>query len=186
MGRITFIIGGARSGKSTYAEKLANDFGKKVLYIATAIPFDEGMKARIKHHQESRPASWLTVEKDRDFHQLKHSEAFIKSEVVLLDCITVMVTNLMLDMCDDYDGIKQEELTEIELKIQKEVDTLLDVGKKLNKELIIVSNEVGLGVVPAYKLGNYFRDIAGRINQRLAEKSNQAFFVVSGMPLKIK
>ncbi|HEY5537299.1 MAG TPA: bifunctional adenosylcobinamide kinase/adenosylcobinamide-phosphate guanylyltransferase [Acetobacterium sp.] len=184
MGYLIFITGGARSGKSTYAEKLAKQSSKSVVYIATAIAFDDGMKDRIAKHQEQRPALWETIEQYKNFENMKKDPAFKKAEIVLFDCLTVMVTNNMLDFPVDYDTCSMEKVSEVEEAIKIEVETLLDVCKE--KTLIVVSNEVGLGLVPAYKLGSYFRDIAGRMNQLVASRADEAYLTVSGIPLKLK
>lgn len=184
------ILGGARSGKSTYAERkaheLSDEMGTHVLYIATALAFDEDMKDRIKKHQAARPAHWHTVEQFKDFTLLADQEAFKQSQVILLDCMTLMVSNLLLQYEVDFDHVNRTVIDEIECNIIKEVEALLRICKQYCKQLIVVSNEVGLGIVPAYRLGNIFRDIAGRINQRLAKEADQVFFLVSGLPLKIK
>lgn len=180
------ILGGARSGKSTYAESLAKTLSDQILYIATAIPFDDGMRDRIKKHQENRPHHWKTIERYRGFEGISEIEEFIGADVILLDCITVMITNLMLDEGCDYDQVTHEELDWIEARIMRQVDVLLEELELSGKKYILVSNEVGLGLVPPYKLGNYFRDIAGRINQRIADFVGEVYFVVSGIPMKIK
>ncbi|MFQ9698384.1 MAG: bifunctional adenosylcobinamide kinase/adenosylcobinamide-phosphate guanylyltransferase, partial [Zhenhengia sp.] len=100
--------------------------------------------------------------------------------------MTLMVSNLLLQYEVDFDHVKRTVIDEIEQNILKEVENLLSICKQHGKELIIVSNEVGLGVVPAYRLGNIFRDIAGRINQRLAKEADEVFFLASGLPLKLK
>lgn len=184
MGYLIFVTGGARSGKSTFAEKLAKEELTSVVYIATAIPFDDGMKDRIARHQEQRPALWETIEQYKNFETMKEDPAFKKAEIVLFDCLTVMVTNNMLDFPVDYDTCSMEKVSEVEEAIKIEVETLLDVCKE--KTLIVVSNEVGLGLVPAYKLGSYFRDIAGRMNQLVASRADEAYFTVSGIPMKLK
>ncbi|MDW7661154.1 MAG: bifunctional adenosylcobinamide kinase/adenosylcobinamide-phosphate guanylyltransferase [Bacillota bacterium] len=186
MNKGVLILGGARSGKSTFAESLAKSLTHKVLYIATAIPFDDGMRDRIKKHQKNRPSEWKTVEKYRGFEGLRDFDEFIGADVILLDCITVMITNLMLDEACDYDQITHEELDNIENRIVNQIDVLLDELEASGKKYILVSNEVGLGLVPPYKLGNYFRDIAGRINQRIASVVGEVYFVVSGIQMKIK
>lgn len=184
MGYIIFISGGARSGKSTYAEKLAIRSTKSVAYIATAIAFDDGMKDRIAKHQSQRPSTWGTIEQYRDFETLKDNPDFQKAEVILFDCLTVMVTNNMLDFNVDYDTCSMEIINEIEEKIKNQVEALLKACE--NKVIILVSNEVGLGLVPPYKLGNYFRDIAGRMNQLVASQADEFYFTVSGVPMKLK
>ncbi|KNZ41086.1 bifunctional adenosylcobinamide kinase/adenosylcobinamide-phosphate guanylyltransferase [Acetobacterium bakii] len=184
MGYLIFITGGARSGKSTYAEKLAKRSGKSVVYIATAIAFDDGMKDRIARHKEQRPGNWKTIEQYKGFETMKEEPAFKNAEIVLFDCLTVMTTNNMLDFPVDYDNCSMDQVAEIEEAIKIEVESLLDVCK--DKILIVVSNEVGLGLVPAYKLGSYFRDIAGRMNQLVASCADEAYFTVSGIPMKLK
>lgn len=184
MGRLIFVTGGARSGKSAYAENIAHQLGKPVAYIATAIAFDDGMKDRIAKHQVQRPDHWETIEQYKDFQMLADDPIFQKSEVVLFDCLTVMTTNNMLDFPVDFDTCTMEKVGEIEGAIKLEVEKLLEVCQ--DKILIMVSNEVGLGLVPAYKLGNYFRDIAGRMNQLVAGVANEAYFLVSGIPMKLK
>lgn len=184
MGHLVFVTGGARSGKSTYAENLAKQSSKSVVYIATAIAFDDGMKDRIARHKKQRSALWGTIEQYKKFETMKEDPAFIKAEIVLFDCLTVMTTNNMLDFPVDYDTCSMEKVAEVEESIKKEVENLLDVCN--DKMLIIVSNEVGMGLVPAYKLGSYFRDIAGRMNQLVASRADEAYFTVSGIPLKLK
>lgn len=184
------ILGGARSGKSSFAEEKARTFAldKKgdVLYIATAIAFDEDMKDRIKKHQESRPRNWHTLEQFSGFKGLEDHEAFKASDIILIDCMTLMVSNLLLQYEVDFDKIDRGAIDKIEQSITKEVQELVEVCERHNKTLIAVSNEVGLGVVPAYRLGNIFRDIAGRINQNLARMSEEVYFLVSGIPMKLK
>lgn len=186
MGKLTFITGGARSGKSQYGENLAKENGGKVTYIATAIPFDEGMRDRIKHHQQSRPAEWATIEQYRDFENLRENPAFIEADVILLDCLTVLTTNLMLDADMDFDMVPIEDVWVVEKEILRQITTVLDICKESDKEMIVVANEVGLGLVPAYKMGSYFRDIAGRVNQMVAARADAVYFTVSGIPMKIK
>ena len=186
MGQLTFITGGARSGKSRYGEDRAKAAGGQVTYIATAIPFDEGMRDRIKHHRESRPAEWPTIEQYRDFENLSENPDFISADVILLDCLTVLTTNLMMDYDVDYDTVPIEKVWEIEKEILRQITVVLDVCKAYDKETIIVANEVGLGLVPAYKMGSYFRDIAGRVNQMVAARADEVYFTVSGIPMKIK
>ncbi len=186
MGKIHLIIGGARSGKSTYAEKCAKEASQHVLYLATATVTDSDMAARIQRHRESRPQTWETIEQFKRFESIVEDERFIKSEVILLDCLTIMMTNLMFDEPIDYDQTTQEVINVVEQKIWQEVKMLLDLTKAYDKTLMVVSNEVGMGLVPPYKLGNYFRDISGRMNQRVAEIADEVTFVAVGLPLRLK
>jgi len=186
LGSIHLIIGGARSGKSTYAEKSAKTLSNNVLYLATAVVTDEDMATRIKKHRENRPCEWPTIERFKNFDSIKGEVDFKKSDVLLLDCLTIMMTNLMFDIELDYDHITAEALEKIEQNIWIEIEALLQLAKNEDKHLLIVSNEVGLGLVPPYKLGNYFRDISGRMNQKVAAIADEVTFVAVGLPLKLK
>ncbi len=181
---ITFITGGARSGKSTYAERLAKESGKKITYVATSIAFDEGMKNRIQKHQDQRPKEWPTIERYCDFHEVVGTKEYEQSQILLVDCITVMICNLMFYSNLDFDHCSPEEVDELEKTIIGEVEKLLLLSE--GKELIIVSNELGMGLVPAYKMGSYYRDIVGRINQLVASKADEVFLIVSGLQIKLK
>ena len=180
---IIYVTGGARSGKSRFAEKLAEKREKK-LYIATALLLDEEMKERANQHKIDRGNSWETFEGYKDLDKILRENS--GKESILLDCITNMVTNIMFEKEVDWDRIKKDELQEIENRINLEIDKLLNEGKKFNGNLIIVSNEVGMGLVPEYPLGRHFRDMAGRVNQIIAEKADEVYFLVSGIPMKIK
>lgn len=185
MGRLTLITGGARSGKSTFAEEMAKRIGSSVLYVATSIPFDEEMKLRIKKHREQRPSNWETVEayKDLDKH-LK--DKIIGKDAVLLDCLTIMITNIMLEKHKDWDSIKVDEIEEVETYVKKEVQKLLTLIQKSPVPFIVVTNEIGMGIVPWYKSARAFRDFAGRANQALAKAAHEVYLCVSGIPVRIK
>ncbi len=183
---ITFIIGGARSGKSTYAEQKAKEYGEKVLYLATAVVTDHAMADRVKKHREQRPKSWGTVEMYYDFERLENNEEFMDSEVILIDCLTTLIGNYMFDSKINFETCKPEEVNQLEKEITEEIFSLIDVCKRNNKRLIMVSNETGMGVVPPYYMGNYFRDISGRINSKITLTSDFMYFVLSGIPIKLK
>lgn len=170
MSKIIFIIGGARSGKSRHALKLAN--GKKIAFIATCQPLDKEMKKRIALHKKARPLNWQTFEEFHDIPALL-KKIGNKFDVILIDCLTLLITNLLL---------KKYNSGEIENEIKK----ILSVLKTIKAKSIIVSNELGLGIVPRNKLAREFRDIAGRVNQIAASGSDQVFFMIAGIPLKIK
>lgn len=178
------VTGGARSGKSNLAEDLTKEIGKEIVYIATAIAFDDGMKDRIKKHQNSRPSEWHTIEIYRDFENLLAEENFNNCDTILLDCVTLLVTNILLDSQLDFDKCSIKDIDDIEKEVFRHVNKLLEVTK--DKNLILVTNEVGMGLVPSYKLGSIYRDIAGRVNQYLAKNSESVYFMVSGIPMKIK
>lgn len=183
---LTFVIGGARSGKSTFAELKAKEYSEKVLYIATAAVTDEAMADRVKKHREQRPASWQTLEMYSDFKTLINKAEFNQSEVVLLDCITTMIGNYMVESKLDFDVCSVEDVNILENKITEEVFSLINVCKENNKKLIIVSNETGMGLVPSYYMGNYFRDISGRINNKIGVQAEHMYFIFSGIPIKLK
>lgn len=176
---ITLLLGGARSGKSSYAQKFAEDSGKSVTFLATAQAFDEEMSERIRKHQAERPASWETLEVPLGIaSQTKQ----IKSEVVVLDCITLLVSNLMMQFVQE-DRVEEEPYMKA---VQSEMDGLLSAIHASNQQWIIVSNEVGLGLVPPYQMGRVYRDAIGGANQRLAREADAVLFMVAGIPMVVK
>ena len=183
MGKIIYITGGARSGKSTFAEEKAISFGEKINYIATSEVFDDETKKRVEEHQKRRDSRFVTVEAYKKFDQVFKN---VTEGTILFDCMTNMVNNLMFENNIDWDNVKSQEIDEIEKEINTEVDLLLNEMEKHVGTSIVVSNELGMGLVPIYPLGRYFRDIAGRINQKIAKHSDEVYFVVSGIPMKIK
>ena len=183
---VTFVIGGARSGKSTFAEMKAKEYAEKVLYLATAVVTDEAMADRVKKHQEQRPKNWSTLEMYSNFKTLENNKEFINSDTILVDCMTTLIGNFMFDSRLDFDSCSIELVNELEKRITIEVMELINVCNSNNKKLIIVSNETGMGVVPSYYMGNYFRDISGRINNKLSDKSDFMYFIFSGIPIKLK
>lgn len=186
MGKITVISGGARSGKSRFGEQLAMESGKRVMYLATAIAFDEGMKHRINLHRIERPGDWATVELYRDFKKLDCVEEFKNSGLILLDCLTLLISNQMMESGLDFDSATMEEFSRLEDSIMTEIDILMETVKNSGKDIIIISNEVGLGIVPDSRLGSVFRDISGRANQHLAHMADEVYMVFLGIPNRIK
>ncbi|NBI06488.1 bifunctional adenosylcobinamide kinase/adenosylcobinamide-phosphate guanylyltransferase [Senegalia massiliensis] len=184
MGDLTLVTGGARSGKSSFAEKIVKKNGKNVVYIATSIPFDEGMKSRIKKHRKQRPESWHTIEMYKNFNIILDDDKFKYADTIILDCITIMISNLILEKNIDFDDISEEEIDTLENQIFNEIYILLDALK--DKNVVLVTNELGMGIVPSYKLGSIFRDIAGRVNQYIAKRANKVYLTVSGIPIEIK
>lgn len=182
MGKVVLITGGARSGKSKFAEELLKR-DDDVVYIATAIVTDEEMEDRIKKHRERRNSKWTTFE---GYSNLDKVVVDYPSPKLLLDCVTIMMTNLMFEEEKNFDNIKEEQVDIILEKIKREFIKFIEEVKKKDKTLIMVTNEVGSGLVPEYKLGRIFRDIAGTINQLLAAMSDEVYFVTCGIPMKIK
>ncbi|WMJ76306.1 MULTISPECIES: bifunctional adenosylcobinamide kinase/adenosylcobinamide-phosphate guanylyltransferase [unclassified Sedimentibacter] len=183
---VTFVIGGARSGKSTFAEQKAKEYSDKVVYLATSVITDQAMEDRVRKHREQRPKSWSTIEMYSNFGELIKFKKFEECEVILIDCITTLIGNFMFDSKIDFDSCKASQVNDLEKRITLEVLNLIKVCNDHNKKLIIVSNETGMGVVPSYYMGNYFRDMSGRINREIAEKSDFMYFIFSGIPIKLK
>ncbi len=176
---LTLILGGARSGKSHYAEKLAAESGSGVLYVATAQAWDEEMRQRIERHKEERPSSWQTLEAPLNTGQAI-AELAGNSEVILLDCLTMLASNIIAPMPEPINA----QLAEAQL--QAEIDSLLTAYESSSAHWIIVTNEVGLGLVPPYPLGRVYRDALGRANQRLATVADSVLFMVAGLPMTVK
>lgn len=185
MSHITLITGGARSGKSSFAEKIL-DNEDSVLYIATAIPFDDEMKDRIKKHKVRRNSCWELCEIYKNFDQ-QLPQKIINKKYILFDCLTIMISNLMtIDHDCDWDSASAKKISEIEKNVADEVNKLLKIIENYQGKVIIVTNEIGMGVVPPTPLGRHFRDIAGRINQKIARIANEVILMVSGINVKIK
>ncbi|MEA5004216.1 MAG: bifunctional adenosylcobinamide kinase/adenosylcobinamide-phosphate guanylyltransferase [Christensenella sp.] len=185
MGRIIMLTGGARSGKSTYAQQFASGY-KDVAYVATAVNTDEEMQGRIKRHKQERPSEWTTYEEAYDLTKVVGQG---KHDVYLIDCLTVYITNLIWQEKNDWDErevLSVREQKTLEETIEKKVQELLAVCAASAADFIIVTNEVGMGLVPENSLGRLFRDISGRANRMLAKQAYEAYFVVSGMLLLLK
>lgn len=176
--QITLILGGARSGKSDYAERLAAELGQHVLYIATAEAGDEEMAQRIAAHRAARPATWQTVEAPR-YIGAALAEVQERPDAILLDCLTLLASNLLLAM-------ESEPQAAIEAALRVELESLLAAQQRLAASLIMVSNEVGLGLVPPYPLGRVYRDVLGRANQYLAARADRVIFMVAGIAMIVK
>jgi adenosylcobinamide kinase / adenosylcobinamide-phosphate guanylyltransferase len=183
---ITFVTGGARSGKSRFGETLLSSVSGPVLYVATAKALDAEMEQRILKHQKDRPASWITLEAYEHFGRLLPKyEGTIAG--IYVDCITLMVTQLLLDAhTPPWESMPEDELERLENKVGNTVLDLLHTVKTMALPTVIITNEVGMGIVPGDKMSRDFRDIAGRINQRMAAEADSVYLVVAGIPVKIK
>lgn len=181
---ITLITGGARCGKSALAERLAGAHGTRVLYIATSLATDAEMAARIAHHRASRPASWRTHEGFEQLGALIAREA-PRCDAILLECVTTLITNLLFARAGDG-APEAMDFVALEAEIQRQIEEMLAAGARSDCPLYLVTNEVGMGIVPEHLLARRFRDIAGRVNQRLAAAARQVHWVVSGIDMKIK
>lgn len=184
MGKLVLFLGGARSGKSSCAESMAHELGgESVLYVATAEARDEEMVDRIAKHQAARLEAWGTLEEPRNVTAALRT-TYNGEKVVMLDCMTLLVTNLMPSAV----GFEQVEVDveEYERVVMEEVENLLAFIGETDVVFLLVSNEVGMGLVPAYELGRAYRDILGRVNKTLAAAAEEVHFLVAGIPMRVK
>ena len=170
------ILGGARSGKSRFAQNLAGELSEKVLFVATGGAIDEEMRSRIEEHKKSRPRTWHTLEAPVKLGE-RIPEQIGDADVVIIDCITMLISNLLLG--EEDDRYKEEQIT-------TEIDQLIECMDKLEVIFILVSNEVGLGLVPESRLGRFYRDLLGRANQLLAQRADEVYVMVAGIPVEVK
>jgi adenosylcobinamide kinase/adenosylcobinamide-phosphate guanylyltransferase len=194
-GKFYFITGGTRSGKSDYAEQLAAALERPVTYVATAEAGDPEMEERIARHRRRRPASWTTIEEPRAVADLLEKIGQ-QDRTILIDCLTLLVTNLIYqdgplqpagDSTGECPGVLPPSVTEqIEDRVLAEMRRLAEVACSSSAQVILVSNEVGLGLVPASPEGRLFRDLAGWANQAMAARADRALLLVSGLALDLK
>jgi adenosylcobinamide kinase/adenosylcobinamide-phosphate guanylyltransferase len=181
--RCILITGGARSGKSRFAQELARGLKEPVLFVATAEGGDQEMRQRIAKHRAERPANWDTLEATQSI-----GDRIIKQEwgagVIIVDCITLLVSNIMGQHCDQNGNLTDVPL--IEEKITSEITSLIEYIKRTDSVFIIVTNEVGLGLVPLSEMSRLYRDLLGKANQQLAELADEVYFMIAGLPMQIK
>lgn len=173
MNELIFILGGCRSGKSTHALQTAEKIpGGRKIFIATCIPQDDEMKQRVAKHQKARSQSWTTVEEPLHLPEviLENSP---KADVILVDCLTLWVSNLLME-------------TSAEKKLEGKISLMIDALEKATCPIILVSNEVGTGIVPENQLARHFRDITGWLNQAVAKCASQVVWMVAGIPVTVK
>ena len=175
-GEIILILGGARSGKSLFAQRLAAELGERVLFVAPMEAGDSEMRLRIERHKRNRPGTWRTLEVATGIAAAV-GEHIGDADVVLLDCLTLLVSNLMSD------ANSPEELDTLESEIAGELEKLLE---RRSTSFIIVSNEVGMGLVPPYPMGRACRDLLGRANQLAAERADRVYLMIAGIPMEVK
>jgi len=177
MSQTIFITGGTRSGKSRYAEQLAVNYGAPTCYLATAQSLDDEMGQRIRKHQQRRGETWRTIEEPLHLTQVLAANDGIFN-AILVDCLTLWLSNLLLL----YEDLGEEA----ESRIMDDVQRLATTLRGMTTPTILVSNEVGMGIVPDHRLGRIFRDIAGQTNQIMAAAASEAWLVASGIPLRLK
>ena len=179
---LILILGGARSGKSTFAERLASRTGEQVIYIATAQALDEEMAQRISAHQQKRPQSWQTLEIPLNVGQ-RLLDNPPQADVIVLDCLTLLVSNALLTAAPDVD---QPDERAAQAQVTAEIEALEAAMQSIPAAWIVVSNEVGMGLVPPYPLGRIYRDLLGWANQRLAHRADRVIFMLAGLPMRLK
>ncbi|MBV9711749.1 MAG: bifunctional adenosylcobinamide kinase/adenosylcobinamide-phosphate guanylyltransferase [Ktedonobacteraceae bacterium] len=183
--QLILVLGGARSGKSTFTEQLAKRSTRSVAFIATATASDDDMHLRIEKHQAARPAEWHTIEEPLNLSLAIHKAASL-ADVILLDCMTLWASNWLFtqENIDDASPITSSYYE----GVLAEIDGLLTTFRALDsqKTLIIVTNEVGLGIVPSYTLGRVYRDVLGLVNQRLADAADRVYLMIAGLGVDIK
>lgn len=180
---IKMVVGGARSGKSSFAERQFME-RDDVVYMATSRVEDQEMQDRVDHHKRTRPEGWRTFEGSYDLFQAVGQE-----ENYLLDCLTVLTSNIMFDMTYESERtvpIDSGLQKKVEDRIFEEVASLIKAVEEKGFNLIIVTNEVGYSLVPENHIGRVFRDIQGRLNQRVAERADEVYLVTCGIPVRIK
>lgn len=172
---IHLILGGARSGKSRYAERLASQLELPVNYIATAQVYDEEFRRRVAHHKASRPSYWPTIEQSFNLAQglLAHDQA---GTAMIVDCLTLWLAQCICPDCAPADGVNW----------QHEREQLLLALPKLKANVFLVSNEVGMGIVPLGEINRQFQDEQGRLNQAIASIADKVSFVAAGLPIQLK
>jgi len=169
-----FILGGARSGKSSFALKLAQGMSDRVLFVATAEVKDEEMAERVQKHRQSRPPSWQVLEAPSSVgRRICQEKGF---DVVIIDCLSLLVSNLLI----------KGKRAGAEERVSKEIEEIKACIESLDATFIIVSNEVGMGLVPSNKLGRVYRDLLGWVNQMIADFSQEVYLTVSGLHLRLK
>ena len=184
-GSHVLVLGGARSGKSSAVERAASRCGSRVLYVATAEARDEEMASRIAAHRSKRPATWRTIEAPVDvgsqIRQTLFDETF---DAVVVDCITLLVSNALLT-CRSEDGDIVVDEAVARVRVEKELDGLLGAIRESGVPWFLVSNEVGSGVVPPTVLGRVYRDLLGWANQRLAAGADAVYLMVAGLAVNL-
>ena len=193
---LIFVTGGAKSGKSKFAEEMLlklNNGNQKNIYLATSLVFDEETKEKVRLHKKRRKNDWFTVETYKNFknklYNFFENNDKIKNNL-LVDCLTNMITNIIFENQNiDWNNFERklyiQTLKKLNKNVENSVDYLLNITNQF-ENTVIVSNELGMGLVQSYPLGRYFREIAGKMNQIVAEKADEVYFVVSGISMKIK
>lgn len=177
--KLILITGGARSGKSTFAESLAQKMGEHITYIATAQALDEEMRERIAEHRKRRPINWQTIEETAHVDKIINDTG-TQAGAIIVDCMTLLISNLI----SDFNGKSSKDT--FTSKVREKIEHIIEASLKCQATVIIVSNEVGSGLVPTNSTGRFYRDILGQANQFIARNADLVYLLVAGIPLLIK
>ncbi len=181
---IVMVTGGSRSGKSRFAEDFCQSRSEKLGYIATAQIYDNEMKERIERHRSRRGENWTTFEIPCDIESAL--DELSDYDYVLLDCLTMLIFNKMYVLSNQPENLNREERNEMEHRCLDFLEKIFAALCKSKNTYVIVTNEIGMGIVPESSLSRLYRDIVGKANQMLAESATEVYFVISGIPMKIK
>ncbi len=179
MGKSILLTGGARSGKSRMAQELAKKAGGQVLFVATAEAGDDEMASRIQAHRKLRPKDWKTLEVTTHVGS-RITKNIGQAKTVIIDCITLLISNVL----QQYD--EKTDAAVVEKAVAAEIKELIDCIKKTSVNFIIVTNEVGLGIIPGDRVSRLYRDLLGKANQTLAQHVDEVYFLVAGIPMAVK
>ena len=190
MSNILLVTGGGRSGKSAYAESIINADGLPtndgVLYIATAACTDEEMEERIKHHRAKRPEEWITWERYRDYAAIESEFDKGKFGTILLDCVGNLLMGILFEEIPDPENFTGDDFKKVEQLVMSEFYDLYAFVNKYDKRFILVTNEVGMGIIPETRYSRYYRDALGRINKHIAKVADKVVLMVAGIPMELK
>ena len=184
--RIVTITGGARSGKSAHAAKIVAEVGAPVVYLATASASDTEMAGRIEQHRAERPSNWLTLEEPIHLSSALSQANLPEPSAILVDCITVWLGGYVCPLYDMPEAEALASLKSVEEAVFAEAQRLFEFARGRSGCLVVVTNEVGDGIVPADPLTRFYRDTLGRLNQKFAASSDEVYVLVAGLPLRLK
>jgi adenosylcobinamide kinase/adenosylcobinamide-phosphate guanylyltransferase len=179
--QLVLILGGVRSGKSQFAQEMALRLGQSVLFVATGEALDEEMRQRIEEHQKARPSNWRTIEAPLGVGR-RTREQTGDAQVVIVDCLTLLVSNV-IGQCGDPEQVDAGLVSE---KLAVEIEELVDCIEEVEASFILVSNEVGMGLVPDNRLGRLYRDCLGKANRELAQRVDTVYLMIAGIPMVVK
>lgn len=186
-GKVVFITGGARSGKSSFAERYAGGSGKEVVYVATSPVVDEETRERIRAHRSRRPQEWITVEEPLLLEKILREHGS-SGRVLLVDCLSLWVTNHLLDRAGiDGDRLySAHDASRISEELLGYFESVATLTRNTEADVIVVSNEVGMGLVPDNRLSRVYRDLAGKVNQLFAGVADEVYILLAGIPLRLR